>query len=98
MSAATATVVPASRSTAEPPHALPWWRVPMVWVVVGGPLTVVVASLVTAVIAWKHIDPVVAVTPAGTLRAADDVTEPARPHDALAPAMKARNHVATPQP
>lgn len=74
----------------------PWWRIPMVWVVIGGPLSVVIASLATAVIAWKHIDPVIAVTPSGTLRAGDDVTEPARPHDALAPAMKARNHVATP--
>lgn len=94
----------AAPSVSRPPAAAPardtqpWWRVPMVWVVVGGPLSVVVASLVTAVIAWKHIDPVIAVTPAGTLRAGDDVTEPARPHDALAPALKARNHVATPQP
>lgn len=75
----------------------PWWRIPMVWVVVSGPASVVVASLATAVIAWKHIDPVITVAPGVTQHAGDDVTEPARPHDALAPALKARNHVATPQ-
>jgi hypothetical protein len=37
----------------------PWWRVGMVWLVVGGPLTVVVAACVTAAIAWHDADPVV---------------------------------------
>jgi hypothetical protein len=69
----------------------------MVWVVVSGPASVVVASLATAVIAWKHIDPVISMTPNGALRAGDDVSEPARPHDALAPALKARNHAASPR-
>lgn len=36
-----------------------WWRVPMVWLVVGGPATVVVAAIATAVIAFKGADPVV---------------------------------------
>jgi hypothetical protein len=36
----------------------PWWRVGMLWLVVGGPLAVVVASLVTAVIAYRGADPV----------------------------------------
>lgn len=76
----------------------PWWRVGMVWVVLGGPLSVVVASIVTAVIAWRHIDPVI--TPArpgvAETRAGDDVTEPADPKSPLAPALKARNHAATP--
>ena len=31
--------------------ALPWWRVRMVWLVVGGPAVVVVASFVTLVLA-----------------------------------------------
>jgi hypothetical protein len=75
---------------------IPWWRVPMVWVVLSGPASVVVASLATAVIAWKHIDPVIAVTPSGALRAGDDVSAPTRSHDALAPALKARNHAASP--
>lgn len=35
-----------------------WWREPMMWLVVGGPLTVVVAGVVTAVIAVRGADPV----------------------------------------
>lgn len=84
------------QNTPEPP--LPWWRVKMVWLVLSGPASVVVASLVTAVVAWRHIDPVITNTPQGQLRAADDMPTPASPKDALAPAMKARNHAASPQP
>jgi uncharacterized protein len=76
---------------------IPWYKVPMVWLVLGGPLSVVVASLATAVVAWKHIDPVIATTPQGELRAADDVAAKVGPKDALAPAMQGRNHAASPQ-
>jgi hypothetical protein len=75
----------------------PWWRVPMVWVVLSGPLSVVLASLVTAVVAWKHIDPVVSGARPAHAQAADEVEVPTNPKDSLAPAMKARNHAATPQ-
>lgn len=70
---------------------LPWWRYKMVWLVIGGPLSVVVASLVTAAVAWTHIDPVI------SNGSADDVQTPANPKDRLAPALKARNHAATPE-
>jgi hypothetical protein len=76
---------------------IPWYKVPMVWLVLGGPLSVVVASLATAVVAWKHNDPVIATTPQGELRAADDVAAKVSPKDALAPAMQGRNHAASPQ-
>jgi hypothetical protein len=82
--------------TTEPPT--PWWRVPMVWVVLSGPLSVVVASLATAVVAWRHIDPVLEATRPAHARPGADVDVPASPKDSLAPAMKARNHAATPQP
>lgn len=36
----------------------PWWREPMMWLVVGGPTVVVVAAIVTAVIAVRGADPV----------------------------------------
>jgi len=53
------------------------------WLVVGGPLTVVVAGIVTAVIAVQGADIV--------------ITEGASAHSgADAPAVKARNHAATP--
>jgi hypothetical protein len=65
--------------------APPWWRVGMVWLVVGGPLTVVVAACVTAVIAIRGADIVIG-----------DGAEGARPRaESSAPAMQARNHAAT---
>ena len=36
----------------------PWWREPMVWLVIGGPAVVVVAAIATAVIAVRNADPV----------------------------------------
>lgn len=36
----------------------PWWRLPIVWMVIGGPAAVVVASIFTAGLAIKHVDPV----------------------------------------
>jgi hypothetical protein len=74
----------------------PWWKFPMVWLVVGGPLSVVVASIATAVIAWKHIDPVIN-TAQGEIRPGDNMAPQLSPKDALAPAHQARNHAATPQ-
>lgn len=88
----------ASTTTASPlaPAALPWWRSAMVWMVIAGPLSVVVASLATAVVAWRHIDPVIVTPTQGTLRASDDMSATTDPKDPLAPAQKARNHAATP--
>ena len=43
-------------STSSPRRV--WWREPMMWLVVGGPATVVVAALATAVIAIRGADPV----------------------------------------
>jgi len=61
----------------------PWWRHGMVWLVVGGPLAVVLASVATLVIALTHPDPVLQVR--------------AAPADAQQPAVQARNHAATPR-
>jgi len=61
---------------------LPWWRVRMVWLVIAGPLLVVLAGVVTTVVAVRGADPVVraqAATPS------------------LAPAIQARNHAAAPR-
>jgi hypothetical protein len=38
---------------------VPWWRVGMVWIVIGGPLAVVVAGVATAVIAFSGADTVI---------------------------------------
>jgi hypothetical protein len=64
--------------------SLPWWRVPTVWLVVGGPALVVVASLATAVIAVRGGD--------------RPVREASAPQaDTMTPAKQARNHAATPR-
>lgn len=75
------------RTVVEP--TTPWWRVGMVWLVIGGPLTVVVAGIVTAVIAIRGADPVL---DASVRRAAERANAPS----AHSPAMQARNHAATP--
>lgn len=60
----------------------PWWRHPMVWLVIGGPLVVVVASMATLVIAISHPDPV--------------LSRSSESSQAQQPAVQARNHAATP--
>lgn len=58
----------------------PWWRYPIVWLVIGGPAAVVVASLFTAGVAVRNVDPVLDTSPK-TGEALKDT-----------PAMQARNH------
>lgn len=51
----------------EHPHpeaGRPWYRFGIVWLVVGGPALVVVAGILTAVIAYRGADPVMTVAPA----------------------------------
>jgi uncharacterized protein len=67
---------------AQPP--LVWWRVPMVWLVIGGPAVVVVASFITLALAILNPDPVLHV-------------ERAKQASEL-PAVQGRNHAATAGP
>jgi hypothetical protein len=62
--------------------SMPWWRVRLVWLVIGGPLAVVVASFATLGLALSHPDPVLTAQPdaGGTQQ----------------PAIAARNHAASP--
>lgn len=68
----------------------PWWKYGYVWMVIGGPLVVIVASFITLYYAIKTPDPVIenyyvkGVEINKTLAIEE-----------LAPAMKARNHAAT---
>lgn len=65
----------------------PWWREGMVWLVIGGPAVVVVASIATAVVAYRGADEVLREPPAVqkvNVRPASDT-----------PAVQARNHAAT---
>ena len=68
----------------------PWWREPMMWIVLGFPAVVVVAAIATGVIAWHGADTVV-LDPV-VLDPAPVTADPA--HE---PALKARNHAATPR-
>jgi hypothetical protein len=70
--------------TSRPPidrPTLPWWRVRMMWLVLGGPAIVVLSGLATAVIAFRGADAV--------------VSAPAAAQGAARPALQGRNHAAT---
>lgn len=75
-----------TKSPAPSPVSPPWWRVGMVWLVLGGPLTVVVAALVTAGIAVHGAEEVLTTPKLGSTDAQH------------LPAVQARNHAATPKP
>lgn len=74
-----------SNSKAAPSEAdrtRPWWRYPIVWLVVGGPLVVVVASLYTVGVAVRNVDPVLN----------QEIKVPSDAALKDTPAMQARNH------
>lgn len=48
-------MINASQSSLSGPQ-LPWWRIRMVWLVIGGPAAVVVAGVVTIVMAVRGGD------------------------------------------
>ncbi len=74
-----------------------WWQYGHVWLIISGPLAVIVAGFVTLAIAIRTPDPVIAddyyrrgLDINKTLAAEKDLQ--------LAPAMQSRNHVVTPKP
>ena len=79
------------------PHAdagKPWWKFLSVWLLLSGPALVVVAGLATAWIAIRGQDPVVDDNYyQNGLNINQRLTHPQK---SLAPALKARNHAATP--
>ncbi|WP_302173355.1 FixH family protein [uncultured Hydrogenophaga sp.] len=86
-------------SAPHPVAAEPWWRVKAMWLVVGGPLLVVVASMVTVVIAVMNPDPVLDKTAyERDLATARALNGPEREAALikLQPAHQARNHAAAP--
>jgi hypothetical protein len=74
----------------------PWWRESMIWLVITGPLAVVLACIVTAIFIYKHPDPplpasITQMHPADEAAALKQATSVA-----TTPAMTARNHAARP--
>ena len=72
----------------------PWWSYGHVWLVLSGPLLVVLASIISAFVAFQGND---------TVMQGRDESEIAALHAmqadrdrSLAPAVQARNHAATP--
>jgi hypothetical protein len=80
---------------AAAPPSQPWWKYGHVWLVIAGPAIVVVAALVTAWIAMRHPDPVLA---EDYYRRGVEINQTMAKNRALAPAMQGRNHAATPDP
>ncbi|QTD44223.1 hypothetical protein [Ottowia testudinis] len=82
------------RADSAAAHSGPWWRHRLMWMVVGGPLIVVVASFVTLYLAISRPDPVYSDAQrrpdAPVLQPADEQGKAE-----LTPAMQARNHAAT---
>ena len=76
-------------------RAAPWWRYGHVWLVIAGPAAVVIAGLVTAVIAVRSADPVVE---ADYYRRGIEINKAlaASRERAHLPAVQGRNHAATP--
>ena len=74
------------------PPPRPWWRFGYVWLLISGPAAVVVAGFVTAWIAVKGADPVVA---HDYYKRGMEINKTLA-DKALLPAVQGRNHAATP--
>lgn len=72
----------------------PWWKYGHVWMVLAGPAMVVVAGIVTAVIAMNGADPVI---DQNYYQKGININQELRNAEkSFAPAGAARNHAATP--
>lgn len=71
----------------------PWWQFGHVWLIIAGPLIVVIASFITLYLAISRPDPV---TDSDYYRKGIEINKTLDEHrDSLAPAAQARNHAAT---
>ena len=91
-----AAFVPVPPPSPEPP-VTPWWRIPIVWLVVGLPASAVIAATASGIIAVRHADPVVDEYKASLRQSAQESLVNGAAHGALEPAEAARNHAATPK-
>ena len=81
-------------SSSATPAAAPWWKFGHVWLVLAGPLVVIVAGFITLWLAMSRPDPVVAED--YYQRGIDINKTLEHPEKSLASAMKGRNHAAIP--
>lgn len=73
----------------------PWWKFGYVWMVVGGPAVVVLASFVTIYLAVTRPDPVISVDYYRKGIEINSEIDARAAAASLAPAHQARNHAAT---
>jgi uncharacterized protein len=79
----------------SPPVILPWWRERMLWLVLGGPLLVVVASFITLGLALSYPDPVLKTGSSTQVDATATRDKSPEIDPSRLPAQQARNHAAT---
>jgi hypothetical protein len=78
-----------SQTTVSEESKRPWWSYGHLWLVLSGPLIVVVASFITFYLAANGQDPVL------TQSSGEGKSTTAEALTTLAPAVQARNHAAT---
>ncbi len=81
-------------NNSHPPSA-PWWKYGYVWLVIAGPVAVVIAGFVTLWIAVSHPDPVLE---KDYYRRGLDINKTLAADKDLLPAVQGRNHAATAPP
>ncbi|SDL92281.1 hypothetical protein SAMN05428957_101119 [Oryzisolibacter propanilivorax] len=89
---------PAAAPAAQPP-AQPWWKYGHVWLIIAGPAIVVVAGFITLWIAVSGADPVVAedyYQQGLDINKTLQQQQQQQASQAMQPALKGRNHAATP--
>lgn len=83
-----------SASAAVNNNSQPWWKYGYVWLVISGPAVVVVAGFYTL---WLAISSPNQVLTEGADRRKAEITQKAENKEViLTPALKGRNHAATP--
>lgn len=85
---------PVMQEAAHSPSPAPWWRHGHVWLVLAGPLVVIVAGFVTLWLALRSPD---ALVTEDYYRKGIEINRTLELHDrAHLPAVQGRNHAATP--
>ena len=86
--------MPANPSMNAVPESQPWWKFGHVWLVIAGPVIVVIAGFVTLWLAVRQPDPVLA---EDYYQRGLDINKTLRNQESgMVPAIKGRNHAATP--
>jgi len=78
----------------HPEDGKPWWKFAHVWLIIAGPVIVVIAGFVTAYIALSRPDPVI--DPDYYRHGMEINQRLSESEKSLAPAVTGRNHAATP--